>query len=379
MTESPTSDGLDVAISGGSMGGLFTGYALRTAGHAVDIFERSNAELQSRGAGIVAQPRMLDFMDTHDIVSVNEITTRTTQRQYLDRSGAVERERAETMTFTSWDGVYRCLRDGFPDEHYHTGRRTTGVERDRKAATIRFGNGETRHADLAVIAEGGQSQTRDELLPDVEPTYAGYIAWRGVIPEDAAPASVRNQFEDTFTFYHGSDDLILGYFIPGPNGGTGTGERRLNWVWYDDLRNCDERERLMTDEDGDHHEFAVPPGKLSSVVEDELHAAATDRLPDVFTDLVRTTDDPFVQTIYDLTVPEMVFGRVCLIGDCAFVARPHTAAGTAKAATDGIELAKAVSNTNDTAGALREWEDERLDAGRQLVATEKRMGTDYME
>jgi 2-polyprenyl-6-methoxyphenol hydroxylase-like FAD-dependent oxidoreductase len=322
---------------------------------------------------------MLDFMDTHDIVSPNEITTQTTQRQYLDRNGAVERERAETMTFTSWDAVYRCLQNAFPDEQYHTGRQTTGIERDRKAATIHFNDGEVRHTDLAVIAEGGQSQTRDELLPDVEPTYAGYIAWRGVIPEDAAPASVRNQFEDTFTFYHGSDDLILGYFIPGPNGETETGERRLNWVWYDDLRDCDERERLMAGEDGDHHEFAVPPGKLSPVVEDELRTTATDRLPAVFTDLVRTTDDPFAQTIYDLTVPEMVFGRVCLVGDCAFVARPHTAAGTAKATTDGIELAKAVSDTNDTAGALREWEDERLDAGRQLVATGKRMGTDYME
>jgi 2-polyprenyl-6-methoxyphenol hydroxylase-like FAD-dependent oxidoreductase len=59
--------------------------------------------------------------------------------------------------------------------------------------------------------------------------------------------------------------------------------------------------------------------------------------------------------------------------DCAFVARPHTAAGTTKAATDGIELARAVSNTNGTAGALREWEEERLDAGRQLVAAGYRL------
>jgi 2-polyprenyl-6-methoxyphenol hydroxylase-like FAD-dependent oxidoreductase len=35
----------------------------------------------------------------------------------------------------------------------------------------------------------------------------------------------------------------------------------------------------------------------------------------------------------------MVFGRICLIGDAAFAARPPAAAGTVKAAADGWALA----------------------------------------
>ena len=46
------------------------------------------------------------------------------------------------------------------------------------------------------------------------------------------------------------------------------------------------------------------------------------------------TPDPFVQTIVDVVVPRTVFGRVCLLGDAAFVVRPHTAGATAKAARD---------------------------------------------
>ena len=41
-----------------------------------------------------------------------------------------------------------------------------------------------------------------------------------------------------------------------------------------------------------------------------------------------------MQVIFDIEVPRMAFGRVCLIGDAAFAVRPHIAAGTAKAASD---------------------------------------------
>jgi 2-polyprenyl-6-methoxyphenol hydroxylase-like FAD-dependent oxidoreductase len=378
MSDGAVTDRLNVVISGGSMGGLFTGLALRDDGHIVDVFEQSAGELESRGAGIVAQPRMLDFLDSHDIVRPDTITTTTARRQYLDQNGAVERGYAETMTFTSWDAVYRRLRDAFPDEHYCTGRTITGIDWNGGPVVMHLEDGDVMEGDLAVVAEGGQSSTRMELLPTVAPEYAGYVAWRGVTPEDAIPGAVHQQFEDTFTFYQGADDLILGYFIPGPEGETTGGKRRLNWVWYDNLRDRDERQRLMTDADGSQHEFSVPPGRLRSDVEDELLAAATDRLPSVFTDLVTATDDPFVQTIYDLTVPEMVFGRVCLLGDAAFVARPHTAAGTAKAAADGIELAEALGEHDDMGKALQHWEQARLDAGRQLVTEGQQMGNDYM-
>lgn len=377
MTDSDT-DRLDVVVSGGSMGGLFTGLALRNDGHTPEIFEQSTGELRSRGAGIVAQPRMLDFLERHGIATPEAITTTTSRRQYLDSTGDVERTHAESMTFTSWDAVYRHLRSAFPDERYHPGRSTVGVERTEERATFRFDDGSTVSGDLAVVAEGGQSSTRDELL-NTEPEYAGYVAWRGVLPEASVPSHVREQFEDTFTFYDGSGDLILAYLIPGPDGETEAGSRRLNWVWYDNVRNTADRRRLLTDEQGTRHAFSVPPGTLQADVESELLAAATDRLPDVFGDLVTATDDPFVQTIYDLSVTRMVSGRVCLLGDAAFVARPHTAAGTAKAAGDGIALSDALEGGADLTAALQDWETDRLDVGRRLVAEGRRMGESYMD
>ena len=58
----------------------------------------------------------------------------------------------------------------------------------------------------------------------------------------------------------------------------------------------------------------------------------------------------------DTANTRMAFGRMALIGDAAFTARPTTGAGTTKAAINGIELGKALHgiSTNGVVGALRE-------------------------
>jgi 2,6-dihydroxypyridine 3-monooxygenase len=78
-------------------------------------------------------------------------------------------------------------------------------------------------------------------------------------------------------------------------------------------------------------------------------------LPTVFGQLVVQTNEPFIQTIYDLSVPRMAFGRVCILGDAAFVPRPHTAAGLSKAATNAVALANSIANSSnvDVVEALR--------------------------
>jgi 2-polyprenyl-6-methoxyphenol hydroxylase-like FAD-dependent oxidoreductase len=365
-----------VIVSGGSMGGLFAGFALRQKGLDVTVFEQTAGELKSRGAGIVAQPSMLRHIQDHDIVSEGEITTTTGRRQYLSRNGTVEREFADSMTFTSWDAVYRRLREAFPDERYRMGREVVGVSQNEQEVIVEFADGNTEKTDLFVVAEGGQSDTRTQLCPEVSPEYAGYVAWRGLIDEEAVSESLLEAFENTFVFHEGESDLILGYLIPGPDGGTTRGDRRLNWVWYDNA----DRERLsevLTDSSGTEHEFSVPPGELREDVHEQLHGKAEHDLPDPFSGIVTSTPNPFVQTIYDLSVPTMVFNRTCLLGDAAFVARPHTAAGTAKAASDGISLADALSE-NGVPNALSVWEAERLEAGERLVKEGIRMGEGYM-
>ncbi|WP_051975234.1 FAD-dependent monooxygenase [Cupriavidus necator] len=83
---------------------------------------------------------------------------------------------------------------------------------------------------------------------------------------------------------------------------------------------------------------------------------------------------PFLQVIYDVEVPQMAFDRVCLIGDAAFVVRPHAAAGTAKAAADAWALAGALKRHGDVVAALADWEPRQLALGQQLLERTRRIG-----
>jgi 2,6-dihydroxypyridine 3-monooxygenase len=70
----------------------------------------------------------------------------------------------------------------------------------------------------------------------------------------------------------------------------------------------------------------------------------------------------------------MAFGRVCLLGDAACVARPHAAAGTAKAAEDGWALAAALAQADSIERALAAWEPRQVRLGRALVERARRIG-----
>jgi 2-polyprenyl-6-methoxyphenol hydroxylase-like FAD-dependent oxidoreductase len=227
-----STDSLDITVSGGSVGALFTGIALDRTGHDVTVFERSSAALGGRGGGIVAQESIRRFLSRHGIADP---------------------------------------------------------------------------ADL--------------------PTTAG--------------------------------------------------ERRLNRVWYDTLTGRD-RDAIFADATGNEGGFGVPPGGLRSPVERRQRERAVDILPSAFADPIAATTEPFVQAIYDPTVPAMTVDRVCLLCDAAFVPRPHTAAGTSKAAGDAAELSAALDDHGSPGDALSSWCGRRRVYGDRLVTQGRRMGDDRL-
>jgi 2,6-dihydroxypyridine 3-monooxygenase len=71
----------------------------------------------------------------------------------------------------------------------------------------------------------------------------------------------------------------------------------------------------------------------------------------------------------------MAQGRVAIIGDAAFAARPHAAAGTAKAAADAWTLFEHLGAAEgDLVGALERWEPGQLELGNQLIDRVSAMG-----
>ena len=90
--------------------------------------------------------------------------------------------------------------------------------------------------------------------------------------------------------------------------------------------------------------------------------------------IVSLTPQPFLQPIFDVETPRMAVGRVAIIGDAAFLARPHVAAGVTKAAEDAMALADALRAHDDIAGALAAFERERIPANRRIMERGRELG-----
>jgi 2-polyprenyl-6-methoxyphenol hydroxylase-like FAD-dependent oxidoreductase len=227
---------------------------------------------------------------------------------------------------------------------------------------------QTVHTDLLVAADGSRSAVRAAFAPDTMTRYAGYIAWRGVVEEADLPEALVAFFDDSFSFCELVDGgHALCYFIPGKGGNEAAGKRRLNWVWYVTVPEGQSLDTLMTDSTGRRRDASVPAGLASAAAVDNFRERASVLEPH-FAELLRATRTPFIQSIMDVVPPQMVYSRICLIGDAAFVVRPHTAAGTAKAAAEASALASALGHfAPDLDLALAHWDQTQTAAGRRLA------------
>ena len=363
-----------VAVVGGSLGGLTAGLLLRDLGFDVTIYERSEVELEQRGAGIGFLPASYRYLIERGSCSLDEISTSPTASSYLDRSGAITHDEAHTYRFSSWNTVYRRLLACFRSGSLPARPRGRGLRPTADTVDLRLNAGRTDSVDLLVCADGISSRSRQALQPGVAPAYSGYVAWRGMVPEGALSSATVAVLGDAITYFVYANSHILVYPIPGLDGSVEIGERLINFVWYRNYLPGGDLSDVLTDVAGEHRTTSLPPGVARPEHVAELRATAAARLPAVMAEVVCATEEPFLQVVFDVELDQMAFGRVCLLGDAAWVARPHAAAGTAKAAADAWALADALGELGDVEAALAVWEPGQMRLGRQLVERTRRMG-----
>lgn len=179
---------------------------------------------------------------------------------------------------------------------------------------------------------------------------------------------------ERFAFCEMPGSQALGYLVPGADGSVRAGQRRYNWVWYRPAEGQAGLAAALTDRDGRRHAHSLPPGAMSGPAVDRLRADAARLLPPAFARVIRAELAPFVQAIYDLRSPRMVAGRIALLGDAAFVARPHTAMGVAKAAADAMALRDRLAMHLDPVAALAGYDRDRREEDDAMVTIGIRLG-----
>ena len=362
-------------IVGGSMAGMLVGNMLIRRGWTVDILERTREGLEARGAGIVPQRSLMAALERAGVSARSDVGIHVTKRVAYDRAGAAFATHYYEQRTMSWALLYNLLSDAFDRTHYHGGKNVLNVVQDKDTAVAILDDGSTFEGDLLIGADGMRSIVRRKVFPEIQPRYAGYLAWRGMLEEQrATPGFIERCFSAlNFSFPVGEE--LIGYPVAGANGAVEVGRRRFNIMWYRPVAPGAELHNMFTGADGVHYEAGVPPTLVRSELIASMKADAQRLLPPMFANVIAAMQGMFMQAIYDLESELMGRGRIAIIGDAAFVARPHCGAGVSKAAEDAASITQALSAHDRVDDAIAAFSVERRTAGRAAVAWAAHLGS----
>lgn len=376
--------GREAIIVGGSIAGLMCGISLKHAGYNVVIIEQDNNERLSHMAGLSLGPSAVDFLLHHDRLQGSFAHT-VGCVQSLKDDGAQRVLAAGRRDITSWDTLYYRLRsnfDGYASTYcplapqdavtdgsaaYVSNMRVLDIGRSTATDSLltltmqdrRSHHVSTMAADLVIGADGPDSLIRAKYHPEVQRQYAGYIAWRGTVPENILSDLTCKSIANSVTCHVMDRHHIIVYTIPGKDGSLEPGERLVNFCWYTNQSPQSLDEILKDSIDGHRHRSTVPAGRVRDTVwAARLEHARSEPLPSALLEIITKIQSPFIQVITDYYSTRGAFenGQVLLIGDALTLVRPHAGLSSAKSAFHAL----AIEDYACGRISLAEWEDRVL-------------------
>ncbi|CAM5333819.1 MULTISPECIES: FAD-dependent monooxygenase [Streptomyces] len=358
---------LRIGVIGGSIAGCAAAVAGRRAGADVTVYERSRADLQERGFGIVIPPPLHAELVGSGYLDAAMPTAPVGTRVWLTRrpGGRSARELARQsspVTPCNWGLLWRSLRVSAGPVRYLRGRPVTSVGREGSGRGVITTARSGEAYDVVVGADGHASATRRLVAPGLRPKPAPYAVWRGAIPLGALTGHPRElellRGAWVTLGFPGGHGIF--YLIPGGpqdgDGGTGPGNRLLAYAVY-----------------GRPPEGA-DPGPY-------VHELAKEHFPAAWADIVARGGRRAAacHPVADAQAPRVARPPLLLAGDAAGVTRPHTATGAVKALQDALCLERVLRTTADVRTALERYGAERAAAGVHLVELGRRMGHAMVE
>ncbi|KIA75974.1 hypothetical protein HK57_00230 [Aspergillus ustus] len=369
---SPPKEPLDIIIVGGSLTALMHGITLHRLGHNVHILEQSpTAAPTSHMAGIVLSPHAIALLDRFDRIADTPLGFPAGPPI---ASGYPYPSPHAGRLITSWGAFYFRLRANFdglssayishqPDsvcvdgEDKESARGRALYEHEQRVIDVKqsdnaklsvvvqdLARGQTRTlpADLVIGADGAHSIVRRIFAGEaaVSRRYAGYVAWRGVVPESAVSEETREALRGNKTYPFSSPEVgqVVLYTVPGPTGSLTPGTRNINFVWYFKTP-ASSLPELLTDKHGHRHRTTIREGLVHPTIWSSQVHLGTTLFPRAHSEIVSKIHSPFLHAITDSIPPlqaQAFFlnGRVLLVGDALACLRPHIGYSTSVAALE---------------------------------------------
>ena len=366
--------GVRVGIIGGSIAGCATAALLHRAGHDVIVFERSESDLVSRGAGIGTLTTVWQDMMARGLVDGTVPTVWTDYSRYVTRGSGTGQQRwlgdvPFSGTGCNWAHLCQGLRRGVPDELYRGASAVELIEAGPHGTTLHLFRGGSWDFDLVVCADGYRSMGRRLIDPDATLHYRGMVTWRGLLPESDLRADPLDGCDLVRVGYQGGHGVL--YYIPGSGKCTEPGKRLLVWGYYLQVPEGDLSSVLVDDQER-QQSSSVPFGKVHPQVRAGFETRLADLLPPVLFELVRRSSSA-IHAIYSVVPRSYARDRLCLVGDAGAVFPPFTGSGVLKAMTNATSLADALADTTAVDDALQRWSEAQLQVAAQVMPMAERI------
>lgn len=317
-----------IAVIGAGLGGAAAGALLQQAGFAVDVYEQ--AESFSRlGAGIHVGPNVMKVfrrLGLEDALSAmgshpdHWFSRDGETGDYLARiklgAFAVKEYGAPYLTVHRGD-MHALEMSTLAPGSVHFGKHLTTVEDRDDDVLLRFADGTTATADIAIGADGINSKLRETLLGQEVPNYSGWVGHRALIRAERLPAGF--VFEDCVKWWS-ADRHMMVYF---------TTESRDEYYFVSGVP---------------HPPWAFVGSSVRSDRE-ELHEAFASYCPLIHA-LIDSAEDVSKWPLLNRSpLPLWSKGRLVLLGDACHPMKPHMAQGAGMAIEDAAMLTRCLQQT----------------------------------
>ncbi|OJJ42362.1 hypothetical protein ASPZODRAFT_2119951 [Penicilliopsis zonata CBS 506.65] len=355
-----------VIIIGGSVAGLLQGLQLKRQGSHVTVLEQDpSKDRHSHESGISIGPSVVALLDRYDATGrPAAIPTEYMSAAWRHRLRVANTHWAHNMS--NWGCLYLILRANFdglasaavpmpPSPRagdgpvdYRAGKKVTGVRYNRAKGLVyvdfvdvQTGDVGEAGAALVLAADGVHSTVRQLLQVPTRKEYAGYIGWRGTVPEKLLSAQTVDYFLNRLNFTLLRGTYFISYLIPTEGGHTEPGKRLLNWVWYFPVQeNSAEMAEIFTDIHGKMHGNTVPQGLVNPAVWQAQLARYVPQMTAPLAEVVSLTPRVFVTKVGEAqcTTPSFFDGRLVLVGDAFTGFRSHLGKASEQAAQHALQM-----------------------------------------
>jgi 2-polyprenyl-6-methoxyphenol hydroxylase-like FAD-dependent oxidoreductase len=369
-----------VGIVGGSIAGCATAALLHRVGHDVVVLERSESDLVSRGAGIVALTAAWQDMMVHGLFDATLPACQADYSRLVTRTPGAGQPRwlgdvRLGVTMFNWAHLYQGLRRHVPDDLYRSDAAVERIEATPHGTTLHLVRGGSLDFDLVVCADGYRSLGRGLIDPGAAPAYRGMVLWRGLIPERDIRAGALGGCDLLRPLYQGGHGVA--YYVPGPGQSTEPGERLLMWGYYLQVPEST-LASVLVDGQERQQSGSVPFGKVHPEVRAALESRLAGLLPSPLFELVQQSGNSSIQAIYSFVPRSYARNRLCLVGDSGTLVPPFAGSGVLRAVTSAVSLADALAGTPTVDDALRRWSDAQLQAAAQVIPNTEGIERSYV-